>query len=90
MALRNRELHDRNDDDVKSEHAHNGVYAPSGNDRIHLQARREPARAQGQTTFRVPPHPLPFPPSPAAKRPLKSGGPRVSPPRENFLKPRSL
>ena len=24
------------------------------------QARREPARAPGQTTFRAPPHPLPF------------------------------
>jgi len=27
----------------------------------HVQARREPARAPGQTTFRAPPHPLPFP-----------------------------
>ena len=27
----------------------------------HSQSRREPARAPGQTTFRAPPHPLPFP-----------------------------
>ena len=27
-----------------------------------VQARREPARAPGQTTFRAPPHPLSFPP----------------------------
>ena len=28
------------------------------------QARREPARAPGQTTFRAPSHPLPFPSPP--------------------------
>ena len=49
----------------------------------YFQARREPAGAPGQTTFRAPPHPLPFFPlsspslptlSPAAKRPPQKRG----------------
>jgi len=48
------------------------------------QARREPARAPGQTTFRAPPHPLPFPPFPSfpfsPHSPLPSPLPYSSPP----------
>ena len=57
------------------------------------QARREPARSPGQTTFRAPPHPFPSPslfspPSPPhlplRSGPLKSGGPGVCPPGKFF------
>jgi len=38
----------------------------------HSQARREPAQATGQSTFRAPPHPLPSLP-PASPPPSKAG-----------------